>query len=224
MTTNDKIHAGGIATRIVHAFRRLDAFEQHLALELYRLLAVGQPVPRELLAERLHVSVGRVNGSLNTWPGVYSNHERRIVGFWGLSLPSAYASPHQLVIEGEKLSAWCAWDTLFLPHLLGKTAEVESTSPIGGNTVTLKVTPERVAHVDPNDACMSFLLPDVTAFQKDVIGSFCHFVHFFPSRQEGESWIEEHKGTILLSIDEGLFVAQRKNELQFAAKFSVLGA
>lgn len=217
-----KINVEDIATRIVEAFPRLDAFEQHLALELYRLLAEGQPIPWELLAERLHVPLGRVNGILNTWPGVYSNHERRIVGFWGLSLPSAYASPHQLVIEGEKLSAWCAWDTLFLPHLLGKTAEVESTSPMVQITVTLKVTPERVAHVDPNDACMSFLLPDVSAFQKDVITSFCHFVHFFPSQQAGERWIGEHEGTILLSIDEGFFVARRKNELQFGAKFSVL--
>src|SRR5713101_9813225 len=86
--------------------------EQHLSLELYRLLASGEPVRRELLAERLQVPIEIVDRTLNTWPGVFSNHQGRIVGYWGLSLPAAYASPHRLVIEGVRLSAWCAWDTL----------------------------------------------------------------------------------------------------------------
>ncbi len=219
MIAKHKINIDEVATRIVEAFPKLDAFEQRLALELYRLLAICEPVPRELLAQRIQVPVGIVSGILDTWPGVYSNHDGRIVGFWGLALPTAYTSPHRLIIEGQRLSAWCAWDTLFLPHLLSKMAEVESASPIEGNTVTLKMTPEGVEHLDPNGACMSFLPPDATAFQKDVITSFCHFVHFFPSREAGQRWIGDHKGTFLLSIDEGVRVARRKNELQFAAKF-----
>jgi len=33
---------------------------------------------------------------------------------------------------------------------------------------------------------MSVLLPDPKQVQKDVITSFCHFVHFFPSRQAAD--------------------------------------
>jgi len=95
---------------------------------------------------------------------------------------------------------------------------IESTSPTQGDTVTLKVTPDGVEQVDPTDACMSFLLPDPAAIQKDVINTFCHFVHFFPSRQAGERWIGEHQGTFLLSIEEASVVARRKNELQLVSK------
>ncbi len=216
MTTNDRMNLDEVAASIVRAFPPLDVFERRLSLELYRLLASGEPVPRELLAERLQVPIEIVNRSLKAWPGVFSNNQGRIVGYWGLSLPTAYASPHRLMIGGVRLSAWCAWDTLFLPHLLGKGATIESTSPASGDNITLKVTPEAVEQVNPADTCMSFLLPDAAAIQKDVLTTFCHFVHFFPSRRAAERWIGEHKGTFLLSIEEASVVARRKNELQFA--------
>lgn len=172
MTTNDRMNLDEVAASIVRAFPPLDVFERRLSLELYRLLASGEPVPRELLAERLQVPIEIVNRSLKAWPGVFSNNQGRIVGYWGLSLPTAYASPHRLMIGGVRLSAWCAWDTLFLPHLLGKGATIESTSPASGDNITLKVTPEAVEQVNTADTCMSFLLPDAAAIQKDVITTF----------------------------------------------------
>ena len=51
--------------------------------------------------------------------------------------------------------------------------------------------------------------------QKNVVTSFCHFVHFFPSRQTGESWVEKHAGTFLLSIHEAHVLARLKNEAQY---------
>ena len=84
---------------------------------------------RAVLDERLQASAEIVDRTLDGWPGVFSDSERRIVGHWGLSIAAANMSPHQLMIDGRRLSASCAWDTLFLPSLLGKPAEVESRSP-----------------------------------------------------------------------------------------------
>jgi len=137
-----------------------------------------------------------------------------VVGYWGLAIPAAYASPHRFTINGKSLSAWCAWDTLFLPQLLGHTAEIESTSP-AGLRVRLTVTPERVEEVEPIGAQMSFLLPDCTGVQKDVLTTFCHFVHFFPSREVAESWLAQHARTFLLSIHEAHVLARLKNEAQY---------
>src|SRR5258708_22243644 len=125
----ENVDVDAVALGIVKVFPPLDLYEQRLSLELYRLLSGGQPVARALLAERLQVLVEIVDRILDGWPGVFSDSERRIVGYWGLSIAAAYASPHLLTIDGQKLSAWCAWDTLFLPELLGKPAEVESRSP-----------------------------------------------------------------------------------------------
>jgi alkylmercury lyase len=120
-----------------------------------------------------------------------------------------------MTIDGQRLSAWCAWDTLFLPQLLGKKTTVESSSPSSGVAVHLTVTPEGEEHLNPAGAQMSFLLPDAVAVQKDILGSFCCFVHFFPTREIGETWVAQHVGTFLLSIEEGFAVAQRKNMAQY---------
>src|SRR5258708_6498337 len=174
-----------LAAGIVSAFPALDLFEQRLSLELYRLLSGGQPVARAVLAERLQISVEIVDPILDGWPGVFSDSERRIIGYWGLSIAAAYASPHLLTIDGQKLSAWCAWDTLFLPELLGKPAEVESRSPGLAGAVKLAVTHTGVKHLEPEDPHVSFILPNATDVQKDIVKRFCHIVHFFPSRQAG---------------------------------------
>ena len=150
-------------------------------------MAEEQPVPRTVLAKRLDISVETVNSILDSWPGVFSDAERRIVGYWGLSLPAAYGSPHTIKMNGQTLSAWCAWDTLFLPQLVGHMAEIESVGPVENGIVRLTVTPERVDRVEPVGAQMSILLPDAQEMQKDIVTSFCHFVQFFPSRQAAEN-------------------------------------
>lgn len=215
MAIEHKFDLDRVATSIVGVFPTLDLFEQRLSLELYRFLAEGQPVPRPLLAERLSVPIEIVNQVLNGWPGVFSDPQQRVVGYWGLSIPAAYVSPHRLTIDGRRLSAWCAWDTLFLPQLLGQRAVVESASPTPGATISLTVTPEEVERVEPVGARMSFLLPDAAAVQKDMVTAFCHFVHFFPSCQAGESWATQHAGSFLLSIGEAHAVGRRKNEAQY---------
>jgi alkylmercury lyase len=214
MTTTPKLNLEELAASIVGYFPTLDLLEQRLSLALYRLLAEGQPVPRVSLAERLGISIETVNRILDGWPGVFSDAERRIVGYWGLSIPSKYTSPHKLTVNSRTLSAWCAWDTLFLPQLLDHNVEIESASP-GGGTVRLILTPDQVEQVEPVGAQMSVLLPDRAAVQKDVITAFCYFVHFFPSRQAGESWSAQHAGTFLLSIQEAHVLARLKNEVQY---------
>jgi len=137
MSASSKLGLNELAGRIVECFPTLKVLEQRLSLNLYRLLAEGQPVPRTTLAERLEVPVETVSGILDGWPGVFSDDERRIVGYWGLAIPAAYRSPHTLKINGRTRAAWCAWDTLFLPQLIGHAAEIESAGPLASGTVRL---------------------------------------------------------------------------------------
>jgi hypothetical protein len=102
--TKDKIDLDEVAGRIIQSFPTLDPFEQRLSLELYRLLAVGQPVARALLAQRLEVTVEAVDEILDGWPGVFCDSMQQVVGYWGLSVPASYASPHRLTIDGRRPS------------------------------------------------------------------------------------------------------------------------
>src|SRR6266581_1325382 len=215
MATPSKLNLEELGASIVRCFPRLNLLEQRLSLDLYRLLAEGQPVPRTALAERLETSLEAVSRVLDSWPGVFSDAEQRIVGYWGLSIPGAYSSPHTLRMNGRTLSAWCAWDTLFLPQLVDQTAEIESASPSQTGIVRLTITPQQVERVEPVGAQMSVLVPDTQEVQKNVVTSFCHFVHFFPSRQVAERWTAQHSGTFLLSIHEAHVLARLKNEAQY---------
>ena len=49
----------------------------------------------------------------------------------------------------------------------------------------------------------------------DVIESFCHFVHFFSSRDAGETWTAEHDGTFLLSLEEAFELGRMVNARNF---------
>jgi len=215
MTTSSKLKLAELATSIVRCFPSLNVVEQRLSLELYRLLAGGQPVPRATLADRAGVTVETVNRILDSGPGVFSDGQQRIVGYWGLSLPAAYSSPHTLRTNGQLLSAWCAWDTLFLPQLIGHIADIESASPSNAGIVRLTITPQKVERVEPVGSQMSVLVPDAQEMQKNVITSFCYFVQFFPSREAGESWAGKHPGTFMLSMQEAHTLARLKNEAQY---------
>jgi hypothetical protein len=87
LTAKDKVDLDDVSARIVRIFPTLDSLEQRLSLELYRLLAEGEPIPRELLSERLEVPLETVNQILNAWPGVFSDSQQRVVGYWVSRFP-----------------------------------------------------------------------------------------------------------------------------------------
>jgi alkylmercury lyase len=198
---------------VAKAVPDFDEEQQRIALALYRRLADGSPAPASDVAERAGGDGERVKDLLGSWPGVFRNHDGRVVGFWGLTV-NRLSPTHRLDIRGKELFAWCAWDTLFLPGILGDTANVESVCPTTGDVVSLVVSPERVLHVSHPGAVVSFLLPD-RDFDADVIQSFCHFVHFFASREAGEAWTASHPGTFLLPLGEAFELGRLVNALNF---------
>jgi len=73
-----------------------------------------------------------------------------------------------------------AWATLFIPIILGGTANVISRCETTGEAVELLVWPEGVRSANPATIHLSFVLPE-GGFDQRVVSSFCHYVHFFTS-------------------------------------------
>src|SRR5439155_24894266 len=61
-----------------------------------------------------------------------------------------------------------AWDTLFLPGILGAEARVESTCPATQEAISLVVQPDGIRETSHPQAGVSFLLPS-SDFDADVI-------------------------------------------------------
>jgi len=201
------------AAALVALFPSLALEEQRLSLELYRLLAEGQPVPIQRLAERLGHHPDDAANTLHSWPGVFFDQQHNVIGYWGLS--PIYETTHHLITDGRTLYAWCAWDTLFLPALLGRSADIESVSPRTLTPVRLTVTPHGVRNVEPDGVVMSFVMPDRDKVQENVLTSFCHFLHFFPSKHEGDAWVADHPGARVLTLAAAFELGWHKNRLQY---------
>ncbi len=196
----------------VDAFPQLTIDDQQLTLKLYQLLARGEPVSHDRLAQAVGRSTENLVHSLSQWPGVFYDKSDRIVAFLGLS---AKKTQHQLVVNGRTVYTWCAWDTLFIPGLLNATVNISSICGASGEEVKLTVSPSGIEFVVPGDAVMSFIIPDENEFRENISASFCHFVYFFRSRKDGEAWISRHDGTFLLSLEEAFKVGQLVNAARY---------
>lgn len=208
---NDIPQLDRLAHELAGAMPRLDASEQQIAIALYGLIAEGEPVPLDRLADKVSRPTADIAALLKDLPGVFFDDQQRVIGFWGLAL---FEMPHRLDVTGVELYAWCAWDTLFLPELIGKPINVESQSPVGERRVSLAARADGVGDVVPREAVVSFLRPD-GPFDRDVIGSFCHYVHFFASQDDARRWTAEHDNTFVLSIDAAFELGRRTNALKF---------
>lgn len=202
-------------------FPRLTRTEQQISIALYRLLAEGRPVAREALAARVGLPLAQVNAVLGAWFGVYYNAAAEIIGYWGLALQKM---SHRLRIHGQTLYAWCAWDTLFLPQILGTAAEVESNCPVSGETIRLTVAPGGIQAVDPFSTVVSFVTPEQAKVKENVVLNFCHYVHFFRSAEAAEAWRSKHAGTWLLTVDEAWALGREKNAFQYGEMSSSVSA
>jgi alkylmercury lyase len=196
-----------LAYKIIGAMPKLRAVGPPIAVGLYRLLAEGEPVTLTRLAESLNLHEGSVRETISQWPGIYYDATKAVIGFWGLALPEM---PHRFQVDGRTLYTWCAWDSLFIPEIIGKTAHVASTDPITREKVSMVVEPNGVKELEPPGTVVSFLAPN-TVFDADIIQSFCHYVNFFGSRESGERWTSEHHETFLLSVDQAYELGRLTN-------------
>ncbi len=197
----------------------LDRDAQRLARELYRQLAQGEPVPLEDLATALDLPMPEVKAllqgeQLKGW--AFYDDQDRIIGFRGLAVRKM---PHRFVVDGRTLYTWCAIDSLFIPEILGQTAQVESRDPNTGAVIRLTVTPDGVQDAQPADTVMSILLGDpevVTTNPTKVMASFCHHIFFLESPETGADWTAQHgEGTFLVTLDEAFALGKRFNAAQF---------
>lgn len=203
-----------IARAVVDAFPKLAAPEQRAALALYRLLAKGQPVTPEDISEASGVSRAAVAEMLAKWHGVQRSAHSAVTAFWGLTLSK---TKHRFRIDARELHTWCAWDTLFLPPLLGSAAEVESACPASHKPITLRVGSRGIEAVRPETAVLSFVMPKEADVERNLIETFCCHVHFFATPQAGKSWVAGRPGTFVLSLDDAWQIGIRKNAAQYGA-------
>ncbi len=188
-----------LAAEFTAAHPDLDPVQQRVVVATFRLHGEGESISPERLAERVGLPVERVASSVDELPMVNRDEPERILAVGGLSLEP---TSHLLEVDRRTLYAACALDTLFLPELLGRPAQVRSSCPETGESISLTVDSAGVHDVTPPGAVMS--LHGVRGFSlEDAIGTFCHYVHFFASERAARAWTEGKEDAYIASIDQG---------------------
>ena len=174
-----------------------------LLIKMWRILGQGQPVTPEMTA-KVASEVGITFETADEFlrGSTERDSDDNIIGLLGLSLNQDWA--HRLTMNGTTFRTWCAWDTLFLPAMLGETVLIESESPVSGTSVRLTVTPDEVESSTPEGAVVSIAtidpsIHDVSSVEA-VWSNFCHQVYFFPSLEEASEWAEGKTNIALLSV------------------------
>lgn len=195
-----------LAGEIIQTASRLDETGQRIGVALIHRLARGAPVAIGALAGDVGLPEAEVAGRLEGRPGVYRDEAGRVVGYFGITVLEM--GKHRLHLDGHTVSAWCAWDTLFLPDIIGRTVHVTSRTPDHDHPVSLTVTPGGPHDVTPpGGAVVTFVSPKAD-FIDDTIASFCHNIHFFPSAEAAATWTAEHPGTFALSLEDAYDLAE----------------
>ncbi len=176
-----------------------------LMIKVWRTLANGNPVTKEQI-DQISAELGISGDLANEFMRQVTERDGddNVIGLMGLSLNEDWA--HRFNVNGVPLRTWCAWDTLFLPAMVGQRVFVESESPVSGETVSLVVSPEKVVSSTPADAAVSIatidpVLHDVSSVEA-IWSNFCHQVFFFSSMAEAEQWAEGRTNIAVLPVDD----------------------
>ena len=162
-----------------------------LIVRTLRRLAEARPVSMEEVAE-LASDLDKADEAVAFIDQMSEKDgDGNVVGHLGLSLND---HPHQFEVNGRELRTWCAWDSLFLPALLGQTAHVVSKDPATGEEIRLRVTPAGVERTRPDEILVSVVFPqsEGEAWSAERVQAlFCGFVHFFANQEAAARWFAE---------------------------------
>ena len=122
-----------------------------------RLLTGGRPVSAQALtaaSERTHDEIAEFMSQAREGGAEFDGDGNLV----GLAL-SLNPTPHKFRISERELFAWCSLDTMFLPGLIGETAEIESICPVTGTGIQLTVSPDGPSEVSPVETTLSIVMP-----------------------------------------------------------------
>lgn len=165
----------------------LSKVDGHAAIpELIRVLARGEPVDLEELAEVSGPSGADLERVVRAQPGTEWDDDGRLVGFGLGARPTEY----RFVVGDKVLYTWCASDTLFFTVILGQETVAESTCPATGSPIRIEITPDGVTSVTPAGAVVSQRHRDELLV--NLRSEVCDHGHFFASAAAAAGWAAEH--------------------------------
>jgi alkylmercury lyase len=187
---------------------------QQLSIALYRLLGRGAPATREELAAAAGLQLDRIEPFLREFlpSAVVIDDRGAVLAFGGLSLAPTH---HRVVMGGTTLYTWCAFDALFLPEILGKSATLVTHCPASGAELTVELAPGAVRAARPSGCVVSIVTPDTKACCDNLRKAFCDHVNLFKDEQAFRAWSRDRREVGCVTLEEAQIFARQRNALRY---------
>lgn len=207
-----------ILTALPEQMLSMEPIDQIISLYLYRRLAEGQPFHLKDLRECTTKIDGEIAVSLaRLSPEIKYDGDGRLVAFMGLSLTPTSI---KLSFNDNVLYAWCAWDSLFIPHILGETLQITAFDHRTRAVIEVDVHNGNGVSANPSSTVVTFPSPssiDNDHLNVDTVGAFCSHVRFFESEASAASWIESSGlgNVLILDLASAYELGIKRNHIRF---------
>lgn len=116
-------------------------------------------------------------------------------------------TPHEITMDNKRLYAWCAWDAVYTPGVVGKSAQIVSRDAVTGETIQIVITPGGIETVQPESAVVSVVGPGAD-MRGGPESQRCTQMLFFGSRESAEQWRGDRAGMAILTVEEVFEIAE----------------
>jgi alkylmercury lyase len=162
------------------------------------MLAEGKPLPIDQLAAETGHEVDRLRELLVSVRSQF-DEEGRLVDLFGMTLEP---TPHRLEIGTNVVYSCCALWAHVIPKLIGRSISVRSTDPVGGELVSLSVSPVGIEFLEPVGAAATMAVASAQDIAADVSAAFCHHVNHFASGESAEVFAAESDVRSVVTVDQ----------------------
>ncbi len=173
--------------------------DKGMLLPLFRLIASGEPLDETQLAENLNIGADAFSAALDMSLAEIDSLGR-VSELFGITRETTL---HRIDVGGETLYSCCALVAHMVPAIMQQAAIIESTDPISGNTIKLKISAEsRLQHVDPLTACGSMVDCAVDEIISSPRTNFCCHVRHFATSKSAAEFSSKSSDRYMMTIEE----------------------
>lgn len=178
-----------------------------LTVKTIQALAEGNPVSPERLAKLWEMPFDQVRSILDQALAA-GRVELDIQGNLVAGVLSLIPTPHRISMDGKRLYAWCAYDAVYIPGVVAKSAQITSRDPETGDLIKISITPSGVARIRPESTVVSVVGPYEDT-QGGARSPRCSQMRFFGSRSSADQWLQDRSGISVLSVEDVYEIAEQ---------------
>jgi len=197
------------------------AYEAELRLQVIalQLLSKGDHISRDRLAEAWDMPIEQVNAIFEQASALGTLQLDDSGNMVGTAI-SLVPSSHKFQIDGKNLYAWCAYDAIYAPGMIGSDAVVESVDPLTNESIQIKVSPNGITESEPEGVVTTVVGMDADA-RGGAESPRCNQMHFFASEENARKWAADHPGVLIMTIGQ-LFDVVKEFQIEPASQMGLL--